>query len=102
MRYSIDIKMPKSALTNAEKADAYARECKFLRRREHKLIYTLCSAEIFHGMRSKVLQNIKLRDTRAKSNYRSDKFYYPTVVRVVKKRIQKNFAQTKHIYIALT
>ena len=33
--------MPKSALTNAEKADAYAREFKCLTRREQKLICTL-------------------------------------------------------------
>ena len=51
--------MPKSASTNAEKADAYTREFKCLTRREQKLICTLCSTEISYGMRSQVIQNIK-------------------------------------------
>ena len=50
--------MPKSALTNAEKADAYAREFKSLTRREQKVICTLCSTEIY-GLRSQVIQHIK-------------------------------------------
>ena len=58
--------MPKSALPNAEKADAYARELKCLTRREQKLICTLCSTEIFYGMRSQVIQHIKTERHKSK------------------------------------
>ena len=51
--------MPKSASTNAEKADAYAREFKCLTRREQKVFYTLCSSEISYGMRSQDIQHRK-------------------------------------------
>ena len=37
--------MPKNALTNAEKADAYAREYEGLTRREQKLVCTRLSSE---------------------------------------------------------
>ena len=66
MRYSIEIRMPKSSLTNAEKVDAYAREFKCLTRREQKLICTLCSTEISYGMRSQVIQHIKTERHKSK------------------------------------
>ena len=58
--------MPKSALINAEKADAYAREFRCLTRREHKLICTLFSTEISYGMQSQVIQHIKTERHKSK------------------------------------
>ena len=51
--------MLKSALTNAEKGDAYAREFKCLTRRAQKLICTLWSSDVSYGKRSLVIQHIK-------------------------------------------
>ena len=58
--------MLKSAITNAERADAYAREFKCLTRPEQKLICTLCSTEISYGMRSRVIQQIKTERHKSK------------------------------------
>ena len=58
--------MPKSAITNAEKADAYAREFKCLTRRAQKLICTLCPTEMSYGTRSQVIQHIKTERHKSK------------------------------------
>ena len=66
--------MPKSALINAEKADAYAREFKCLTRREQKLICTLCSTEISYGMRSQVIHHIKFETQEQTATIRATNF----------------------------